>query len=321
MATVNPLTVEANGGDGLWFGLCPQDLRRQGLSVLLTGRSRVSGAAVDQMERFAVVHGFSLEQLWVAVGDGVVRSAVLVVPAAGGSGMVFVSPVMDDAGQKRLARLLGMVLEQQDGSLGLLQVLLDQDQLLAMEAATEAGFTYLAELLYLSCVLKSGGSVAGKLDLGVEMTVYEWSEVNRELFARAILSSYEATQDCPGLVGIREIDQIIAGHMATGVFDATLWHAVYDGNEPVGVLLLSGLADGGGCELVYLGLSLKFRGKGYAKRMMQWGITIASERNHQKMLCAVDAQNSPAVALYQSLGFESTGSKHALIYTVKQVEK
>ena len=43
------------------------------------------------------------------------------------------------------------------------------------------------------------------------------------LFAETILQTYRDSLDCPGLNGVRQIEDIIAGHKASGEFDPALW--------------------------------------------------------------------------------------------------
>jgi ribosomal protein S18 acetylase RimI-like enzyme len=133
------------------------------------------------------------------------------------------------------------------------------------------------------------------------------------LFARAILASYEQTMDCPGLLGLREVDDIIAGHMATGRFDPSLWYAFYQGDVPVGVMLLGILPPHRSGELIYLGIAPAYRGKGLARPILEHGLGELSARDTTRLLLAVDEANQPAIRLYRHLKFRTSARKAALI--------
>jgi len=142
------------------------------------------------------------------------------------------------------------------------------------------------------------------------------AEQNRQLFADAIGVSYEQTMDCPGLVGLRTMDDIIAGHQATGVFDPDIWFAISSGDEPVGVMLLNAVPQRSALELVYLGIGPKWRGKGLARVLLKHAITVANRRLLPHFTLAVDQTNAPALKLYRSLQFVETGRKHAKLLSL-----
>ena len=305
--------------------MLPDD-RRLGLSVLLTGKPNPNDPSVDAMLGYASTSGYNLEQLWVAIDKNgssqAVRYAALVIPAAGRSSMLFMSPLVEKSAQPVMAALVKTLLASQSpGKTIMLQTLLDPGQTIAKQAALDAGFIDLAELMYMQKRLDTSLGLSQMPLADQNITAIHWQDKHHDLFARAISSSYIDTQDCPGLLGIRPINDVLAGHKATGIFTPNLWHVFYQENDPVAVLLLSPLPNNQGCELVYLGLSPNYRGKGYASKILQWGMRLASNANQKKMLLAVDRSNQPALHLYKSLGFAQSGIKDALIYTVKQVEK
>ena len=102
-----------------------------------------------------------------------------------------------------------------------------------------------------------------------------------------------------------------------GRFEPKLWSAYYRDDQPVAVLLLNRLIDRAELELVYLGLSPAFRGKGLGKRLMQHALSLARAHNDTGIHLAVDQQNAPAMQLYKGLGFRATGRKVAMIYILK----
>ena len=106
-------------------------------------------------------------------------------------------------------------------------------------------------------------------------------------------------------------------HHVVPLFDAALWSAFYYGDQPAGVLLLNPLLDRRELELVYLGLAPPFRGKGLATRLMRRALCTARVRGDAGIHLAVDQANTPAVKLYQHLGFRATARKLAMICVLK----
>lgn len=304
------------------------DERRSALAVLLTGCDRPNDPAVDHFLTFAEQQKLGIDGLWALYDKQSPVSATLIIFGAGGACVVFVSPITLADRIPQAAELLRFVLGVQDPQrISLIQALLEPTQRYERQALTDAGFRFLASLVYMrrSCTRSAGSPAPGcspdppspiRLD-GQDLTVLNWDERHRTAFADAILSSYQDTLDCPGLVGVRKIDDIIAGHMAVGRFDPTLWSVYCLDGQPVGVLLLNPLADRPDLELVYLGLRPRFRGRGLAKKLLRWGIAQASAHRCSGMLLAVDEQNAPAVGLYQGMDFRATARKTAMICTLK----
>ncbi|MFW6059996.1 MAG: GNAT family N-acetyltransferase, partial [Phycisphaeraceae bacterium] len=201
----------------------------------------------------------------------------------------------------------------------LIQALLEPDQPRTREGLLAAGFEELAVLAYMrarAMVRPHELDVSGLTPADAEpIRTLRWSETNRPAFERAILASYEQTQDCPGLLGRRRIEDILAGHMAAGLFRPDLWSALYAGDEPVGVMLLNDVPASDALELVYLGLAVPWRGRGLARRLVRHGLGQATRCDRSRMILAVDESNAPALHLYRDLGFRSTGRKRAMIYT------
>src|SRR5262249_18196923 len=121
------------------------------------------------------------------------------------------------------------------------------------------------------------------------------------------------SQDCPALNGMREMDDVIAGHMATGDFDPNLWWVLCQENQPMAVLLLSRVPQGSTMELVYLGILPEARGKGFGDFLMQRALATAFSDNRENLSLAVDSRNRPALRLYYRHGMRRIGSRIAMI--------
>jgi ribosomal protein S18 acetylase RimI-like enzyme len=174
-----------------------------------------------------------------------------------------------------------------------------------------AGFQRLAHLVYMQRPITPQFFPPLSLEPGLELST--WSPSRRQLFHDAIAASYEDTLDCPGLLGLRDVDDVIAGHMATGEFQPALWLALHQGRRPVGVLLLNLVLQRQNMELVYLGLAKPWRGKGLGRRLVQHALVLAQEHHVGHLVLAVDELNSAALRLYRSMGFSATVRKLALV--------
>ncbi|QDU73034.1 Mycothiol acetyltransferase [Mucisphaera calidilacus] len=290
-------------------GRCPE-----ALALLLTGRWGDPGRMVEGFRAYILQQGLSLDLLWVARMDGEPTAAVLLLPNVGRSAMVFVSPCRSQEQAGVLTAVLSHAAESSEGLAGYLtQVLLEPSQRLEKSAVLLGGYEHLADLGYLQRTLREGdGSDAMPGGYRVEtadVAPSGWLE-------RVILSSYERTLDCPSLVGRRAIEDIVAGHKATGVFDPTLWFILVEeaSEEPVGVTLINPLVQPGGYELVYLGVGVSHRGRGLAGWMMRYAMGALCGRSSSGTLyLAVDQRNVPALKLYAGLGFRQTAERAAYL--------
>ena len=293
--------------------------RHRVLALLLTGRADEHAAALDSFLSFAGEANLSLDELWVATCGKELLAAMLIVPNAGRTAMAFLSPLRGPRQQKAVVGLARTVCRSQDPKrMSMIQVLLDPGQHDEPRALGEAGFSTLAKLLYMERPVRR---TEGQVEFDPSLACVTWSGANREIFANAILASYRNTLDCPGLVGLRGIDDIISSHMATGRFEPDLWLAWHTCDEPVAVMLLNRVHRRDAIELVYLGVHPAWRRRGLARQILTHGLSLASLNRIKTMILVVDSVNKPALQLYRSFRFSSTARRLALIYKVRGRKK
>lgn len=327
MASISQISAGPGEGDAAcrFERVGPRD-RRLALSVLLSGEPSGDEGVVDQFLRYSREEALSLDELWLAWEADRPAAATLIVPCPGRTAMQFVSPASAWSSSDTAAALFRHAAEAQDTQrCHLIQALLEPDQPRTQSALVTAGFEELAVLAYMRVRSTVRPHELSLADLTPADPLYgrapepirvlHWSEANQPAFERAILASYEQTRDCPGLLGKRRIEDILAGHMAAGLFRPNLWHALYVGDQPVGVMLLNDVPATEALELVYLGLAVPWRGRGLARRLVYYGLGLVAQCGRDRMILAVDESNEPAVQLYRDLGFRSTGRKRAMIYT------
>jgi ribosomal protein S18 acetylase RimI-like enzyme len=192
----------------------------------------------------------------------------------------------------------------------LAQVLLDPADAGARQLYLGRGFRQMAELQYLQADVRRGHP-APPLPPGFDWVTY--SPAGHATFAATIVESYRDSLDCPGLNGVRDIEDVIAGHKSSGEFDPAWWFLLREAGRPVAVLLLSRTAHAGTSELVYLGLVPAARGRGLGDVVMRQALHAVASQGPGTLALAVDAGNAPAIRLYHRHGLRRVGSKLAMM--------
>ena len=308
-------------GGGLYLGPVPADRRRMALALLLIGRPREHDAAVDHFERFAQEQGLDLRTLWIAAQGGPtgrMLGSVLLVPNHGSTAMLFVGQAAGWSDTASVVSLIKAVCEAPGlAGVRVIQSLIDPGQVIEGQVLERAGLNRLAKLIYMQKLIEPGEHrVPRPVALGGcdRPMILTYNEATHADFAKAIEASYIDTCDCPGLVGMRKTDQIIAGHKGTGRFDPANWHLFLDeAGEPMAVLLLAEVAQGSGLELVYLGVAPNYRSKGIGGALMRFAVSEAARFGGQRMFLAVDDRNDAAVRLYTGMGFRASTRKIAYV--------
>jgi mycothiol synthase len=283
----------------------------------------------------AGLHGIDLSLMWGTVdwkADGRparVRQVCLAVPGSGRTVMLVLSGPSGrrEAGgeeSERIAAVLAaceeLAEENRRGTrdIRLAQALPDPRETWAVNAYTGAGFISVGDLAYLRAPLRRRAIPALEpvWPNGVTVRTVQGvgpGEADRALLLEALEHSYIDTLDCPALCGLRETEDILESHRATGIFDRSLWWLVFLEGKPRGCMLMSHIPDHSCVELVYLGLSPDLRGQRLGRLLLEMGIAACSDRAADHIACAVDLRNAPARKLYERLGFREFGHRAALV--------
>jgi ribosomal protein S18 acetylase RimI-like enzyme len=167
-------------------------------------------------------------------------------------------------------------------------------------ALESADFYYLADLLYLSSDVSPLSNDSTAAD-GLCYVTYDDS--NRERLIALLERTYEETLDCAAMNGKRQMDDVLDGYRATGVFQPENWLIVEREGRGLGVLLLAEDPAASLFELVYMGLVPEARGKGLGTQVARHAVRLAGKANAERVVLAVDAANLPALAMYDRAGF------------------
>lgn len=292
--------------------------------------ARSRRVAARQLIEAAPAHGIDLSLIWGTIDHSGalprVTQACLVVPTPGRTAMIYISgpddaPRAPDPSTQHAHRVATLcaafdaIRESMPDRVALAQALVSPVEHWAHLACLDAGMQQVAELSYQKLVIPTERLPNPPLPHGVELCpVGDVSEAGpRAALARALERSYIDTQDCPDLCGLREVDDVIDSHRATGSHDPALWWVVSLRGQPEGALLLSPFPEQASIELVYLGVGPVLRGRGLGQVLMEHAIDAAAQAGASEMTCAVDTQNPRALRLYRRLGFRSIDRRLALV--------
>jgi mycothiol synthase len=162
------------------------------------------------------------------------------------------------------------------------------------------GFRHLADLLYIS-------AESSKFPLAAppsELNYVPYDATQRERLMVLVARTYEGTLDCVALDGVRDLEHVIGGYEATGVYRPENWLFVRAGGEDVGVLLIADHPKGRHWELMYMALVPEARGRGWGRQVTRYAQWLARGAGVERIVVAVDGANTPAVAMYRDCGFE-----------------
>jgi mycothiol synthase len=124
-----------------------------------------------------------------------------------------------------------------------------------------------------------------------------------EIFALAVLATYEGSLDVPELNGTRSADEILASFGVGSPLDLPgMWIATSE-NDALGVLALCS-RDGREFDLAYMGIVPAARGLGFGTELARIAICVAAHRGATVLHLSVDGRNHSARRIYAQLGFE-----------------
>lgn len=299
----------------------PQALRGW-LRHLLAAPQQTAGECEQQVTAFleyARAMGLDLSRLWVRepegggagrAGEGV---AALCIPSAGRAAMLVlpdgrVHPPRGD----EWASLVGQALTDPTiRDVRLFQSLLAEGDEPGRRELERAGFVEIATLIYMEREVGTIAPAARRLDRAARWVTYD--EKVRELFGATILATYEGSLDCPGLAGLREMEDIVASHRGAGRFAAHRWLLLLNGEEPAGCILLAEHPLQPVLEIAYMGVTPRFRGRGLGSQLLAEAFRLAHREQFQRVTLAADARNAPALRMYGRAGFTEFLRRRAML--------
>jgi mycothiol synthase len=262
---------------------------------------------------YAQQRGINLADVWIAERAGQIATAMLPVISPGRT-MLLLMPA--DQGADIAADVLMDTVCQAfaDRGFRLAQALLDPAEPAMEKRLVGHGFRRMAELIYLHVAVRS----AEVPTLPQAFALHTYSPHTHALFAETVSSSYHGSLDCPGLNGVRDIEDVLAGHKSSGEFDPKYWFVLEENGQGRGVLLLSRLPNCESTELVYLGLTPEARSRGLSDLLMRQALAATAQMGQSRLSLAVDSGNLPALRLYYRFGMSKVASKIAMMRELKR---
>jgi ribosomal protein S18 acetylase RimI-like enzyme len=189
------------------------------------------------------------------------------------------------------------------------QALLDPRDDARRRLLERVGFRRVTELVYLE-------RASADPDRAAPSSACEWRAYTPDaeaVFAQVVRASYEGSQDCPELAGLRPMSAVLAAHRAAGPFDPDMWQLALVNGQPAGCIMTSRVTDTRCVEIVYLGVAPAFRRRGVGRALVQRGIGLAASDGAATLLVAVDERNLAARRLYARFGFRPLLRRCALL--------
>ncbi|MEM1184537.1 MAG: GNAT family N-acetyltransferase [Planctomycetota bacterium] len=323
---MNEATADSTGAP--LAAAVPETLRRVAASRLYQGPRTKRLAAADRLIAAASQHNIRPDLMWATFGESAaiepVRQLVMGVPGSGRTAMLFLSPpgpvgACGDA-RAQQSELAACVRAARAGlhpaHARLIQALPEPHETWSIEACVEGGLTLIGELAYMRRPFSpNDGDEIEPWPSGVDVRpLGKGADTDFEALETALASSYIETLDCPELCGLRDTSDVVASHVATGLFDPSTWWMVWHEGQPEGCVLMSHCPEHDSVELVYLGLSPKIRGRGLGEALLRGSIARCKAYNAASVTLAVDRRNAPALRLYDRLGFRAFASRVALVW-------
>lgn len=273
--------------------------------------------------------GYDLSNMWGTIDRSSptagIREVCLAIEGPGRTAMCFLSGPADGLPEdehtdERAACIASMLAHLAPERISLAQALPEPEETWAVRAYERAGFTHAGELSYMELELRGKKRAPSHTDWpsGVHVrAVDDPHTTDFEHLISALEASYIDTLDCPELCGLRSTEDVLASHLSTGSFDPSLWQLAFEGETPIGCSLVSLIPENGSAELVYIGLAPQGRGRGLGRALLLSAIAELQRRRVERFVCAVDKRNTPAVNLYNELGFQVFSARSAWVRQVR----
>lgn len=281
--------------------------------VLGPGRSSTS---IEQLDALLQTRGCPSDGIRISRGPTGDPVACVVVPGPGHVGALLLSPLPGPGSAAAAAHAAAdAVAACRWDQIRLIQALLDPADTLRKASLEQAGLQSLAVLHTMERTLPR--RKATKPDLGsIRLEPCLLGDAHH--VAQLMVGTYADTLDCPGLYGLRDPMDTLHGHLAAGTPIPELWCIVHVDGRDAGVLFVADQQNV--CDLVYVGLLPFARGRGIGRLLMQTLVHQLDATQRNRIRLSVDQSNTPALALYASLGFNTLSRSLALIATVAPVQ-
>lgn len=248
-------------------------------------------------------------QFWWARRQREVLGAALMLVSPGKAGMIFYSSPAENDLEALVEVVRKAAYASIDTGVRFVQALIEPAAKADIDIVGRAGFGLLAELIYMRRELDAQ-SLSASPGEG-QYTWRSYGEFDDEELAQVIAATYERSLDCPALAGVRKMSDVIATHRSCGLFTPESWWILEQDRRAAGCILVNDYPSTLVADVVYLGVTAPFRGRGLGRLMLRRTGRQAMERGYSTMTLAVDAGNSYAMQAYREEQFIETGRRMA----------
>jgi len=288
---------------------------RQATRFLIGGQRRDASVAAraDAMTQTVFARGSDRAVLWWARQKRTPLAVAMVFRNPGRTGLLFHCP-LDAPGVDRgaLIELIGaLTADQLEQGLYFTQRIVEPDERSQIDLLVAAGYEFLADLIYMR--LELGPIEPGAGADPSELTWRTYDEFDEPALAGVVESTYADSLDCPRIAGRRRIEDVIEAHKFCGLFRPASWWIVDVAGTPAGCVLLNDSVTSGTAELVYIGVSPAYRGRGLSRTMLAHAVRDARSRGVDTLTLTVDARNVYAMQVYDSMGFVRTDRRFSYV--------
>ncbi len=169
-------------------------------------------------------------------------------------------------------------------------------------------FRRLTDLLYLNWETTSISTAVPS-----ELMFEPYRATQRNRLSKVVEATYDGTQDCAAMNGRRPMAEVLDGYQATGDFSPENWLFVRIDADDVGVLLLADHRAARHFELMYMGVVPSVRGRGFGREIVRAAQRHAHAAGTDRVVLAVDAENFPAIKMYNDTGFTAWDQRTVLV--------
>ena len=272
-------------------------------------------AGARKVALWAMLSGPQAKQcrFWWARDGRSPRAAAISLRNPGRTAVIYHCPPAagDPTALSKLLEALTEVVLADDAAFA--QVLLPPRARAAADAFVQAGYRHLARLIYLRRDLSDVAQAVPAPPAG-ELSWPTLAEFDEQQLGQVIADTYVDSHDCPALLGLRPMVDVIAGHKSSGIFRPQWWWMPTLDGECAGCVLVNEAFDvEATAEVVYLGVRPAWRRRGIARAMIRHAIVVAASEGMKALHLAVDAANTVAAKLYRQQGFREIQQKDAYI--------
>lgn len=285
----------------------PAARRSDAIAAVFGGSLARAARYIDQSPRKDGELLFAVADSW-----GGFSNAALLTRSPGRTAMLAVTAprcTSDDESGVALVRRAIAAAHQLDARL--VQSLVDPEHDRTLQMLLRGGMRSIGILAYLE---KSPGHRPVPLrPLPAGVTIRAWDPQERLMLEGLLEETYVDSLDCPGLARMRTTQEILDGHLNSGIVHPGWWNVLELDGRPCGVSLASEIPSVQCMELVYFGLAPSARGRALGGHLLDFTCSNVGRLGELSLALACDEKNVPALRLYESRGFLPRLRRTALV--------